>query len=480
MGIYNRNGMIASLNESTRGFGPIEVCETFTVGDDLGWSCAKVCASIEEASNTWMREIGMEELEHATIFGEELIYEAEDASAKKNGGKFKAFLLNIKNAVIKFFKTIKEKIANFFAKFKKKKDTTAKGSNGEMTSDEAFLKASAFRQAEMIKAADNTLKWKAAEEIKDTEAPVFHKCVFNIENYSDIVSTNMVKEMVDEFFDDVDMIIDIFDAKNAKNTDKDEEDEIKKIQKAPGSDEAKQAAIDAIKATGKYERTVNKNAKLTDDDVNDAAKNSTFDAKYKQFKERWIDDPSKVRLAVAETFLGKLSGSDSSFLKSRKSYSDAFKIIIANRDKSEKIGNIIDNLPTSIWTLDKLSSAQEAIEKGVDKTLGKTMDGLHEQFEMILLEFDTKVPRMSNTNIISMTKEHVSLLTKIYLESASEFTSTALEYLTHVKAIWNRYIAAYEKLKKAAEAKKNSNNGSNESASKNEGYNFFGAFESIR
>ena len=112
MGIYNRNGMIASLNESTRGFGPIEVCETFTVGDDLSWSCAKVCASIEEASNTWMREIGMEELEHATIFGEELIYEAEDASAKKNGGKFKAFLLNIKNAVIKFFKTIKEKIFN--------------------------------------------------------------------------------------------------------------------------------------------------------------------------------------------------------------------------------------------------------------------------------------------------------------------------------------------------------------------------------
>lgn len=482
MGIYNRNGMIASLNESTRGFGPIEVCETFTVGDDLSWSCAKVCASIEEASNTWMREIGMEELEHATIFGEELIYEAEDASAKKNGGKFKAFLLNIKNAVIKFFKTIKEKIVNFFAKFKKKKDTTAKGSNGEMTSDEAFLRASAVRQAEMIKAADNTLKWKAAEEIKDTEAPVFHKCVFNIENYSDIVSTNMVKEMVDEFFDDVDMIIDIFDANNEKNATKDEEDNLKKIQKLPDGD-AKQAAIDAVKASGKAERLILKNEKLTNDDVNAASKNSTFDAKYKQFKERWIDDPSKVRLTVAETFLGKLSGSDSSFLKSRKSYSDAFKIIIANRDKSEKIGNIIDNLPPSIWTLDKLSSAQEAIEKGVDKTLGKTMDGLHEQFEMILLEFDTKVPRMSNTNIIASVKEHVSLLTKIYLESASEFTSTALEYLTHVKAIWNRYIAAYEKLKKAAEAKKNSNNGSDESASKdskNEGYNFFGAFESIR
>lgn len=480
MGIYNRNGMIASLNESTRGFGPIEVCETFTVGDDLSWSCAKVCASIEEASNTWMREIGMEELEHATIFGEELIYEAEDASAKKNGGKFKAFLLNIKNAVIKFFKTIKEKIVNFFAKFKKKKDTTAKGSNGEMTSDEAFLRASAVRQAEMIKAADNTLKWKAAEEIKDQVVPMFHKCVVDIENYSDIVSTNMVKEMVDEFFDDVDILIDIIDAEAEKRINKDEEDEVLKMQTAPDLDtKTRQTGTDAAKAKAEYERRTAKNAKITNDSINAASNNATFDAKYTAFKERWINDKSKVRKAVVETFIGKSSEGINHYLRKNDS-SEALKIIFNQYNKTEKIGNIIDNLPTSIWTLDKLSSAQEAIEKGADKTLGTTMDGLEKEFNEILKKFDDKSSRVYNTNIIMATKEHVNILTKTYLDAASAFTESALNYLTQVKTIWNRYISAYEKIKKAAEAKKNSNNGSDESASKNEGYNFFGAFESIR
>ena len=482
MGIYNRNGMIASLNESTRGFGPVEVCETFRVGDDLGWSCAKVCASIEEASNEWMREIGMEELEHATVFGEELIYEAEDASAKKNKNKFMAFIASIKNAVMKFFKTIRDKIASFFAKFKKKKDTTKDNGSGsgEMTSDEAFLRASAVRQAEMIKAADNTLKWKAAEEIKDTVVPVFHKCVIDVENYSDMVSTNMVKEMVDEFFDDVDMLIDIIDTEVEKAADKAEDEEILKIQTAPkGSEKEKQAAIDAMKATAKFEKAKFKASKLSNDDVNDAANNPTFQAKYKAFKERWIDDPSKVRQTVAEMFLGKLSGSIANFLKTRSSYSEAFKIILAQHDKSEKIGNIIDNSAPSIWTLEKLSSAQEAIEKGVDKNLSIAMDGLQKQFDEILKKFDDKSSRMSETNIIAATKQHVSMLTKTYLDSAAAFTDSALNYLTQVKTIWNRYISAYEKLKKAAEAKKNSNNGS-ESTAKNEGYNFFGAFESIR
>lgn len=480
MGIYNRNGMIASLNESTRGFGPVEVCETFRVGDDLGWSCAKVCASIEEASNEWMREIGMEELEHATVFGEELVYEAEDASAKKNKNKFMAFLSSIKNAVMKFFKTIRDKIASFFAKFKKKKDTTKDNGSGEMTSDEAFLRASAVRQAEMIKAADNTLKWKAAEEIKDTEVPVYHKCVVDIENYSDMVSTNMVKEMVDEFFDDVDMLIDIIDTETEKVINKAEEKRSLEFQTSPDyNDEERKAGVTATKAVADYERQASRLSKISNDDVNAAANNPTFQAKYKAFKERWIDDPSKVRQTVAEMFLGKLSGSIANFLKTRSSYSEAFKIILAQHDKSEKIGNIIDNSAPSIWTLEKLSSAQEAIEKGVDKNLSIAMDGLQKQFDEILKKFDDKSSRMSETNIIAATKQHVSMLTKTYLDSASAFTDSALNYLTQVKTIWNRYISAYEKLKKAAEAKKNSKNDS-ESSAKNEGYNFFGAFESIR
>lgn len=468
MGIYNRNGMIASLNESTRGFGPVEVCETFRVGDDLGWSCAKVCASIEEASNEWMREIGMEELEHATVFGEELVYEAEDASAKKNKNKFMAFISSVKNAVMKFFKTIRDKIASFFAKFKKKKDTTKDSGSGEM-----------------IKAADNTLKWKAAEEIKDTVVPVFHKCVIDVENYSDMVSTNMVKEMVDEFFDDVDMLIDIIDTEVEKAANKAEDEEILKVQTAPkGGEKEKQAGIDMIKASANWEKAKFKASKLSNDVVNDAANNPAFQAKYKVFKERWIDDSSKVRKAVAATFLGskEVSGSGATLnylLGNKNPYSEAFKSILTNDGKSEKIGNIIDNSSPSIWTLEQLSRAQEAIEKGVDKNLSTTMDGLQKQFDEILKKFDDKSSRMSETNIIASTKQHVSMLTKTYLDSAAAFTDSALNYLTQVKTIWNRYISAYEKLKKAAEAKKNSNNGS-ESAAKNEGYNFFGAFESIR
>lgn len=483
MGIYNRNGMIASLNESTRGFGPVEVCETFRVGDDLGWSCAKVCASIEEASNEWMREIGMEELEHATIFGEELVYEAEDASAKKNKNKFMAFISSVKNAVMKFFKTIKDKIVSFFAKFKKKKDTTKDNGSGEMTSDEAFLRASAVRQAEMIKAADNTLKWKAAEEIKDTEVPMYHKCVIDVENYSDMVSTNMVKEMVDEFFDDVDMLIDIIDTENEKKINSKEEKDTMKYQTSPDYNDAERnAGVAASKAKAEFQRAMSQSSKISNDSINAAANNPTFQAKYNTFKERWIDDSSKVRKAVAATFLGSkdISGSTINYLLGNKhSYSEAFKSVLTQDGKTEKIGNIIDNSSPSIWTLEKLSSTQEAIEKGVDKTLANTMDGLQKQFDEILKKFNDKSSRMYETNIITSTKQHVSMLTKTYLDSASAFTDSALNYLTQVKTIWNRYISAYEKLKKAAEAKKNSNNGS-ESAAKNEGYNFFGAFESIR
>lgn len=483
MGIYNRNGMIASLNESTRGFGPVEVCETFRVGDDLGWSCAKVCASIEEASNEWMREIGMEELEHATIFGEELVYEAEDASAKKNKNKFMAFISSVKNAVMKFFKTIRDKIASFFAKFKKKKDTTKDSGSGEMTSDEAFLRASAVRQAEMIKAADNTLKWKAAEEIKDTEVPMYHKCVIDVENYSDMVSTNMVKEMVDEFFDDVDMLIDIIDTENEKKINSREEKDTMKYQTSPDYNDAERnAGVAASKAKAEFQRAMSQSSKISNDSINTAANNPTFQAKYNTFKERWIDDSSKVRKAVAATFLGSkdISGSTINYLLGNKhSYSEAFKSVLTQDGKTEKIGNIIDNSSPSIWTLEKLSSTQEAIEKGVDKTLANTMDGLQKQFDEILKKFDDKSSRMYETNIITSTKQHVSMLTKTYLDSASAFTDSALNYLTQVKTIWNRYISAYEKLKKAAEAKKNSNNGS-ESTAKNEGYNFFGAFESIR
>ena len=82
------------------------------------------------------------------------------------------------------------------------------------------------------------------------------------------------------------------------------------------------------------------------------------------------------------------------------------------------------------------------------------------------------------TYIITATKQHVSSLTQTYLESSSTFTNAALNYLTQVKTIWNRYISAYEKHKKAAEAKKNA--GKDGETAKNEGYNFFGAFESIR
>lgn len=481
MGIYNRNGMLASLNESTRGFEPIEVCETFTVGDDLGWSCAKVCASIEEASNEWMREIGMEELEHATIFGEELVYEAEDASAKKNGGKFKAFLMKIKTTVAEFFKKIRTRIVNFFAKFKKKKDTTA-SSGGDMTSDEAFLRASAVRQAEMIKAADNTLKWKAAEEIKDTEVPKFHRCVYDTENYLELVNTNMVKEMVDEFFDDVDMLIDIIDSATEKQINKDEEKYTMQANFSPDmSDEEREAGIRAAKAAADLDRAIARKEKISNDKVNSAANNPTFQAKYKAFEEKWINNPAKVRKAVASTFVGSkdISGATLNYLIGNKmSYANAFKSVIMSDDKSEKIGNIIDNMSPSVWTLEKLSSTQEAIEKGVDKILADAMDGLQKQFDEILKKFDDKSSRMAETYIITATKQHVSSLTQTYLDSASIFTNAAINYLTQVKTIWNRYISAYEKHKKAAEAKKNA--GKDGETAKNEGYSFFGAFESIR
>lgn len=422
MGIYNRNGMIASLNESTRGFGPVEVCETFIVGDDLGWSCAKVCASIEEASNEWMREIGMEELEHATIFGEELVYEAEDASAKKNKGKFMTFIASVAKAVAKFFRTIREKVAAFFAKFKKKSGNTT----------------SVSQQVAMLDNIEIELKKKAAEAIADEEAPMFSKTIMEVDNYLNIVSTNKIKEeVVDKFIDDLEIL------------------------------------HDEIVAGGNRDKR-----KFKNDDVNDATKKegSKFMEKYKEFDNKWISNKNMARSEVAVMLLSSKDEQDSCLarISSDERVKEVLTGIYTGNGEKKKIGNIIDNAPGTPWHIDSIIATIEATEKNVESQLNDAMNKLQTQFTELINSFKTRSENFSETNLIADVKEHINIISNTYMAAATAFTEAAISYIGYNKTLWNKYMVALEKVK--AESKESDT----KKKSANEGYNFFGAFESIR
>lgn len=433
MGIYNRNGMIASLNESTRGFEPIEVCETFTVGDDLGWSCAKLCASIEEASNEWMREIGMEELEHATVFGEELIYEADDASAKKNSGKLMAFLSNIKNAVMKFFKKIREKVAAFFAKFFKKKSSSAED------------RATAARY---LANAESSIKLKAADMIADEEAPTFYKTITEVDNYLNLVSTNTIKEeVVDKFIEDLE----------------DLEDEIMTAEENKGIDDETRAKL--------------KERNFNNDDVNNATtkSDSKFMAKYNEFKDKWVDRPKSTRNAIGKMFLADGDGLHIVASTNDKLLGEALKNIFTGNGDKKKIGNIISNAPNTPWCIEKMTATNEATEKNIESQLNEAMGKLQNQFSEMIDDVSTRAGRFSETNLVATTQGYMRMVSQMYMAAASAFTESVISYLTYNKTLWDKFVVAIEKVKSENAEKKGS-----EKKSANEGYNFFGAFESIR
>lgn len=475
MGIYNRNGMLASLNESTRGFEPIEVCETFTVGDDLGWSCAKVCASIEEASNEWMREIGMEELEHATIFGEELIYEADDASAKKNKGKFMTFIASVKNAIAKFFQKIREKVAAFFAKFKKKKADSASTDDANA----AFTRATAVRQAAMLDNIETNLKRKAAEAIADEEAPMFSKTIIEVDNYLNLVSTNKIKEeVVDRFIEDLEDLNDEIMAAGNKKIDDETDDAIKVAQfRDKGNDE--------------YVRNINKRRddakaklkerKFDNTDVNDATgkSDSKFMAKYKEFENKWVNNPIETRKVVASMFISSNEElrefvTTASSKTTNENMGKMLTNIFTGDGAKKKIGNIMDNAPGTPWSIENMTATSEATEKNIESQLNEAMGKLQKQFTELIDSIETRAVRFSETNLIAAVKGYVTSVTQMYMAGATAFTEAAISYIGYNKTLWNKYMVALEKVKtesKESDSKK---------ASTNEGYNFFGAFESIR
>lgn len=475
MGIYNRNGMIASLNESTRGFGPVEVCETFTVGDDLGWSCAKVCASIEEASNEWMREIGMEELEYATVFGEELIYEADDASAKKNKNKFMAFISKVKNVIANFFQKIREKVAAFFAKFKKKKaDSTSTDD-----ANAAFTRATAVRQAAMLDNIETNLKRKAAEAIADEEAPMFSKTIIEVDNYLNLVSTNKIKEeVVDKFLEDLEDLNDEIMAAGNKKIDDETDDAIKVAQfRDKGNDEY----VRNINKRRDEAKAKLKERKFDNTDVNDATGNSDskFMAKYNEFKAKWINDSTETRKVVASMFISS-NEELSEFVvtasaeKNNENMGKILTNIFTGDGAKKKIGNIMDNAPGTPWSIENMTATSEATEKNIESQLNEAMGKLQKQFTELVNSIETRAVRFSETDMIAMVKSHVSAVTQMYMAGATAFTEAAISYIGYNKTLWNKYMVALEKVKtesKESDTKK---------ASANEGYNFFGAFESIR
>ena len=397
----------------------------------------------------------MEELEHATVFGEELIYEADDASANINKSKFMAFISSIKNAVIKFFKTLKEKITAFFGKFKKNKSSAS---------------------AEDI---EKSIKRKAADMIADEEAPMFCKTITEVDNYLNLVSTNTIKEeVVDKFIEDLEDLEDEIMSAENKKIDDEHKYGYERIDRFDKGNKAAYKEIDAKRDEAKAKL---KEHNFNNDDVNTATEksNSKFMAKYAKFKDKWVDKPETTRYVI-----GKMLLSDSDIIKLNSSigYSDnsnlsaVLKVIYTGDDK-KKIGNIMDNNSNTPWSIETMAATNKAIENNIESQLNEAMGKLQKQFDEIINDVSTRARRLSETKLVATTQSYMRMVSQMYMAAASAFTESAISYLTYNKTLWNKFLAAIEKVKSGnGEGEKEGS----ENKSTNEGYNFFGAFESIR
>ena len=148
--------------------------------------------------------------------------------------------------------------------------------------------------------------------------------------------------------------------------------------------------------------------------------------------------------------------------------------IYTGNGEKKKIGNIIDNAPGTPWHIDSIIATIEATEKNVESQLNDAMNKLQTQFTELINSFKTRSEKFSETNLIATAKEHINIISNTYMAAATAFTEAAISYIGYNKTLWNKYMVALEKVK--AESKESDT----KKKSANEGYNFFGAFESIR
>ena len=149
-------------------------------------------------------------------------------------------------------------------------------------------------------------------------------------------------------------------------------------------------------------------------------------------------------------------------------------IFTGNGDK-KKIGNIINNAPNTPWCIEKMTATNEATEKNIESRLNEAMGKLQNQFSEMIDDVSTRAGRFSETNLVAATQGYMRTVSQMYMAAASAFTESVISYLTYNKTLWDKFVVAIEKVKSENEGKKGSEN-----KSTNEGYNFFGAFESIR
>lgn len=503
MGIFNRS-RVYGLNESVSPVTEGEFHETFeVVGEsDLSYECSVFCAGIQEASNQWSMEMGLDELDYAQTFGEELVYESENGAEanKKNGGKLKAFFAGIIAAIKKFFGKIKTKIVTFFSKLSGKAKamaTTAASAEkaaGKAMAAKRAAQASETQRSEAAKAIENEMVYPYSEEILD------------IDGWKDMVDIGPFKDTFDEFFG---ILADI-DSKAMANrakaiNDKSHGNELPTGttgSKPMSADDLKDWAKDANKADERSAEAKEKalkraeKTKYTDAEVSggsDRYDTQRLDA----FSKEWIEN-SKLGEKILAMFCGAKAGKAgsvnmgleyfgnylASFYRRGNGSGDSLHGSKGDESAKIKLGNIIDSIPASkAWTYETMSANYEKMTStNAVKSLQACCDKSEREIEAQLKRFEKEAGRFEGTAVISVVQKGLTNASSYVTRGCSEFVQACVGYSQELNIVYNKFLAALAKVeakgnKGAAEGGKPEEK--KEDKAKNESYSFMSAFSSI-
>lgn len=500
MGIFNRS-RVYGLNESVAPVTEGEFHETFeVVGEsDLSYECSVFCAGIQEASNQWSMEMGLDELDYAQTFGEELVYESDNGTEanKKNGGKLKAFFAGIIAAIKKFFGKIKTKIMTFFSKLggkAKAMATTAASAEkaaGKAMAAKRASQASEAQRAEAAKAIENEKVYPYSEEILD------------IDGWKEMVDIGPFKDTFDEFFGILADIDSKAMEKRAKAiNDKPHGNDLPTGSKPMSADDLKDWAKDANKADERNAEAKEKalkraeKNKYSDDEVKNSA-DKYDNQRLDTFSKEWIEN-GKLGEKILSMFCGAKAGTAgstnmgvdffgrylASFYRRGNGTGNSLDGNKPDENAKIKLGNIVDDINAGkAWTYDTMSANYEKISStNAVSSLKACLDKSEREIEAQLKRFEKEAGRFEGTAVISATQRGLTNASQYVTRGCTEFVNACVGYSQELNIVYNKFLAALAKVeakgnKGAAEAEKPEEK--KEDKAKNESYSFMSAFSSI-
>lgn len=498
MGIFNRS-RVYGLNESVSPVTEGEFHECFEiVGEsDLSYECSVFCAGIQEASNQWSMEIGLDELDYAQTFGEELVYESENGAEanKKNGGKLKAFFAGIIAAIKKFFGKIKTKIVTFFSKLsgKAKAIATTAGSAekaaGKAMAAKRAAQASEAQRAEAAKAIENEMVYPYSAEILD------------IDGWKEMVDIGPFKDAFDQFFGilaDIDDKISLTAGRNKPISGDDLSDWASGNRVKPKEDDKAKDDKKGKDDKKEKEEEAKKPRNYTDDEVRggaDAYDKQRLDA----FSKEWIEN-GRLGESILSMFCGAKAGTGrltnqsveyfgnflASFYRRGDGKGDSLKGNKPNENAKIKLGNIVDSINSSkAWTYDTMSANYEKIAStNAVRSLQACCDKSEREIEAQLKRFEKEAGRFEGTAVIATAQRGLTNASQYVMRGCSEFVQACVGYSQELNIVYNKFLSALAKVEAkaapaAGEKTEDKKEEKKEDKAKNESYSFMSAFSSI-